>query len=176
MYSFCKKSAFTLLELVITLTVIAILCMIALPHYHDIRERQEVGQLLSLIRQNVNLSKSLASAHHTKIVICSSANLSTCEDNQWHKGMIIFMDLNQNHALDPHEPIQKIIKTDIQYGSFQWKGGIVNSHTITFQNDSGLPRGSQGSFHYCSFNHPKNNRSIVVSPMGHTRIEVKNDC
>ena len=176
MYSLCKTHAFTLIELLVTITILAIISMIAIPHYHQFRERQEVAQLLTTIRQHVNLSKSLASTYHTQIVICSSSNATKCENNQWHKGMIIFSDLNQNKTLDSNEPIQKTVITDMKYGSFQWNGGAANPNSITFQNDSGLPRGSQGNFMYCSLKHPANHRYIAISPMGHTRIQTTTSC
>lgn len=176
MYSFCKENAFTLLELIITVSILAILAMITLPQYHQFKEHQEAAQLLTLIRQNVNLSKSLANTHHNQIVICSSTNATTCENNQWNKNMIVFMDLNQNKMLESNEPIQKIISIDMKYGAFQWHGGVSNPNTITFQSDSGLPRGSQGHFTYCSFNHPENHRQIVIHQMGHTRLEATASC
>lgn len=176
MYPFCKDRAFTLLELVITIAVLAIITSIALPSFHSFRENQEVSQLLPSIRQYVNFSKSVASTQHTQIVMCSSSNSDQCDNSQWEKGIIIFSDLNNNKKRDATETIYKKVLTEIKYGTLTWSGGATNLNTITFQSDSGLPRGSPGSFYYCSFKHPQNHRYIPVSPMGHTRIEDTTKC
>ena len=176
MYIFCKESAFTLLELIITIAIVAIIISIALPSFHHFRAQQEVSQLLTTIRQNVNLSKSLATSYHNNIVMCSSSNLTNCENDQWNKGFIIFNDTNNNKQRENNELLHKVIKTDFRYGNLRWNGGSVNSKSIIFQGDTGLPRGSQGNFTYCSFNHKENHRYIPLSPMGHTRIETISSC
>ena len=176
MYSICKNKAFTLVELVITIAILAIITLFAAPFFDRYREQHELSQLLPMIRQQVNLAKNTAHSQHSQIVICSSSNLQTCEDDQWQAGMIIFSDLNHNKKFDTGEPIQNALATDLKYGSLTWDGGFANLSTITFQSDTGMPRGSNGSFKYCSFNHTENNRSIPISPMGNTRIENTSKC
>lgn len=108
--------------------------------------------------------------------MCSSSDSQQCADHQWDKGIIIFSDVNKNKQRDASEIIYKKILTDIQYGTLAWKGGASNIETITFQSDTGLPRGSSGAFYYCSFKHPHNHRYIPISQMGHTRIEHTTKC
>ena len=176
MYPNCKECGFTLIELIVTITILAIIVSIALPSYHSFMERQEHSQMLALIRNSSNLAKNLAVTHHQQIVICTSENLSTCSNNQWNKGMLIFTDQNNNKTLDPNEMIHQKLKTNLKYGNLKWDGGVANPNTLTFMGDTGLPRGSQGSFHYCSLKTAQNNTRYVVNQMGHVRAEVSNKC
>lgn len=176
MYIYCKESAFTLFELVVTMTILAIITVIALPHIHNFKERQELSKLLPMIQQHVSLAKNAATTYHTDVVICGSESLMACQNNQWHKGFIVFSDLNKNKKIDENEKILSALETDFKYGEFTWRGGIVNLHTITFKGDSGMPRGSQGAFYYCSYNSSDKHRYLPISNMGHTRIENIKSC
>ena len=176
MYPNCKECGFTLIELIVTITILAIIVSIALPSYHSFMERQEHSQMLALVRNSTHLAKNLAVTHHQQIVICASENLNTCSNNQWDKGMLIFTDQNNNKTLDPNEMIHQKLKTNLKYGNLKWDGGVANPNTLTFMGDTGLPRGSQGSFHYCSLKTAQNNTRYVVNQMGHVRAEVSNKC
>lgn len=176
MYSDCKARAFTLIELLIIITIISIITMIALPFFHSFREKQELNQLHPLIRQHVLLAKNTAQVYQSRVVMCSSSNLSQCETNQWNKGILIFSDLNNNKQIDEGEKTHQVTRTEFKYGLLTWNGGATSPNVISFQGDSGLPRGSPGGFYYCSFNNTANHRYIPISLMGHTRIENISRC
>lgn len=170
MYFICKEQAFTLIELIITIAVLAILTSIAIPSYHHYMEYQEYNGLLSMIRSHINLSKNYAVLYHNQVTICSSSDFRSCENNQWDKAMLIFSDQNHNKKLDADEQLYTVMITNLKYGSLKWKG-FGDPNSISFMGDTGLPRGSQGSFYYCSFNTPKNSTRFILSPMGHLRTE-----
>lgn len=176
MYSNCKEIGFTLIELIVTIAVLAILIIITLPSYHSYMERQEHQRLLPLVRNITQLSRNLAVTHHQQIVICSSQDLDICADNQWSKGVLIFTDQNTNKRRDTTEMVHEKLKTNLKYGHLKWSGGIANPNSVTFMGDTGLPRGSQGSFHYCSSKTSQNNTRYVVNQMGHVRAEPSNEC
>ncbi len=176
MYLDCKHRAFTLLELLIIIAIISLIAMIAVPNFHSFREKQEVSQLHSLILQHVQLAKNTAKVYQTPVVICSTTNMIQCENDQWNTGMLIFSDLNNNKRIDPSERVHQITQTNFKYGSLRWDGGASSPQMITFQGDTGLPRGSPGSFYYCSFQNNDHHRRIPISPMGHIRIENISTC
>lgn len=172
MYFICKEQAFTLIELIITIAILAIITSIAIPSYQNLMQQQEYNRLLSIIKNHIDLSKNYALLYHNQIVICSSSDLLSCENNQWHKGMLIFSDLNNNKKLDSDELVHMIVQTNLRYGSLRWNGNVANPHSISFKKSSGLPQGSQGSFYYCSFKSAHKNTRFVLSPMGHMRTEL----
>lgn len=176
MYSYCKHQAFTLLEMLIIMTIMAIIVMIAVPSFHNIRESQELTTLFPTIQQNVNFARNTAQSFHTNTVMCSSSSMLQCETNQWNKGILIFSDINKNKTIDENEIIHASIQTHLKYGNLKWNGGATSPNIVTFQGDSGLPLGSFGHFSYCSFNKSQNNRYIPLSPMGHIRIENNGNC
>lgn len=171
MYFICKESGFTLIELIITLVILSILISISLPAYHQFRAQQEHSQLLPTLRNLINLSKNNAAIYHQHITICSSVNSIDCEYHQWNKNILVFSDPNKNNLKENTEQLHSQLKMDLNYGELTWHGNATHGNTIAFQGDTGLPRGSQGSFHYCSFSSPDKNTRYVVNEMGHIRTE-----
>ena len=176
MYSYCKERAFTLFELMITIIIFAIIAAIAIPYFHKIKENQELSNIFPLIQQHVNIAKHAAVIYHNDTIICGSSSLDSCENNQWNKGLIVFLDINKNKKLDLNEKILAKTKNDFKYGNLKWNGNVSNLQTVTFKGDSGMPRGSQGAFYYCSYNVSENHRYIPISHMGQVRSEVIKSC
>lgn len=176
MHHYSIQKAFSLFELIITISVLAIIACIALPSFHNFREQQEVSKIFPTLRQNIQLAKTLAASFHNQIVICSSNDAKNCLNDQWAQSLIIFSDLNRNKQLDQNEPVHQRSTFDLRYGQLRWKGGTTNLNTLTFQRDNGLPRGSAGAFYYCSFDHPDHDLYIAMNNMGNTRVEKTNSC
>ncbi len=176
MYLYCKQRAFTLTELIVTIAVLAIIVMFALPYYHKLKENQEVTQVYSFLKQHIILAKNHASTSHNAVVMCSSEFLNRCEINQWHKGILLFTDLNNNQSIDNNEPIIASMKTDLRYGSLKLKNNSTTTNTIIFRGDTGLPRGAMGGFHYCSFNNSKNYKYFPVGQMANTQMKDTGVC
>ena len=171
MYFYCKESAFTLIELIVTIAVLAIITTLALPHFRHFQAKQEAENVNSLIRQHINSAKSIASVHHLKTIVCSSNSSHLCADNQWNSGIIIFGDKNNNKQIDLDEKVYSQVETNLHFGKLTWKGSSSSDSELTFQGDTGLPRGAPGSFIYCSQDHTSLNKRFNISRMGHVRPE-----
>ena len=83
----------------------------------------------------------------------------------------MFSDHNNNEQVDSNERIHSTVAMQLNYGSLKWVGGFSSRKILTFQGDTGAPRGASGSFHYCSRHDSQLNKRIVIAPMGHTRDE-----
>ena len=171
MYFYCKTRGFTLIELIVTFAVLVIIATLAVPTYQDLKARQELKTVTSVIKQFVSSAKSNAVIYHSIIVVCSSSNLTQCTNDQWNTGVIMFSDQNNNEKVDSNERIHSTVSMQLNYGSLKWVGGFSSRKILTFQGDTGVPRGASGSFHYCSRHDSQLNKRIVIAPMGHTRDE-----
>lgn len=166
--------AVTLLELVIVLAIAAIISIIALPYYHDMMAKREQNKVKTLIIQSLKTSRIQAQLLHSNVVVCPSQDYSQCENNQWNSGLIIFHDSNNNRRIDGHDVILESISLELRYGNLSWRGAL-SAPSIRFNAQQGLPIGSNGSFYYCNL-HSSDHIRIVLSKMGHTRIEHPSTC
>ncbi|CAB1209893.1 GspH/FimT family pseudopilin [Acinetobacter bouvetii] len=171
---FEQKNGFTLVELIVTLAVLVILIAFAIPYFHEIMAKQEVRHFTNKLISNIQFAKSQATLHHSNVVLCPSQNKLNCQSNQWNSGFIVFLDHNKNRLVDTNEQIISTETTDLKYGNLDWRG-TLSIPSLTFQAENGLPIGSNGSFYYCSLSAQPHNK-LVLSPMGHTRIETPANC
>lgn len=168
-----KSPGFTLMELTITLAILMIMFTLALPLYHQFMASMELKNTPQLLTIHIQKAKYDAILRHKSVVLCPSVDLSICNSN-WHTRLISFVDTNHNLQRESDEEILTNIELNHHYGSLKFqKFGKLNS--IVFQGDTGLPRESNGSFTYCSYNQLKNFK-LVLSKMGHVRLEELQNC
>ena len=166
--------AFTIVELIICIAMIAILVSIALPYFHEYRSKQEAQNIPIKLSQINRYARSQAAVFHQNIVICPSQDSLSCQANQWNKNMLVFIDKNKNRQVDVDEQILHIDALNLKYGNLSWRG-TLSLPSVTYQAHTALPIGSNGSFYYCS-THLSNQQRIVLSKMGHIRIESLSSC
>ena len=164
-----QKKGFTLVELIVTLAVLAIMTSIALLYFHETMAKQEIKNITHKLISSIQLAKSHAAIHHTNVVICPSQNRVNCQASYWNSGFIVFLDVNKNRQVDTGEKIIDTQSTELKYGNLDWRG-TLSIPSLTFQASNGLPNGSNGSFYYCS-TYQQTHYKILLSRMGHTRIE-----
>ena len=169
----CKPSGLTIIELIISLCILSILALLAIPTLQDIFHRAEAKYVQQTFSSAIQLGKIKAITQRQYIVICASADLSRCQNNQWNKGIIMFTDLNKNRVLDQDEQIIWSQHTQLKYGHLTW-ASFGTPHLITFSERNGLPIDSNGSLTYCSHTH--HHFKWVLSKMGHTRVESIANC
>lgn len=167
--NFKKYDGLTLFELIFTISILAILYIVAVPYYHNFKAKQEAQSIPILLQQHLTQAKYLALTHRNNLVICPSSTLEQCEQDQWNRGFIMFLDNNQNKSIDENERIIMKHQTNVTYGDLAWKGSLRSS-SITFQGDTGLPRGSIGSFYYCSSSLDLQHR-VILNMVGGIRKE-----
>ena len=166
--------AFTIVELIICIAMIAILVSIALPYFHEYRSKQEAQNIPIKLSQINRYARSQAAVFHQNIVICPSQDSLSCQANQWNKNMLVFIDNNKNRQVDAGEQILHIDALNLKYGNLSWRG-TLSLPSVTYQAHTALPIGSNGSFYYCS-THLSSQQRIVLSKMGHIRIESLSSC
>lgn len=95
------SDGFTLLELMVTLAVSAVLAMIAAPSFDALLSSSARTAALTNINGDLRFARGGAVSKSRDVVICASADGSTCSaSTTWDTGWIVFTDLNGNGAPD----------------------------------------------------------------------------
>ncbi len=84
---------FTLLEVLVTLAVAAVLLGIAVPSYRSVVVRNSIAANVNEFVAGLNFARSQAVTRGRKVQICSSSNQQSCNGgSDWSGGWVIFVD------------------------------------------------------------------------------------
>ncbi|HEV2110252.1 MAG TPA: GspH/FimT family pseudopilin [Gammaproteobacteria bacterium] len=87
-----KQSGFTLLELLITMVVGAVLMAIAIPNFRITIQNNRLSTQLNTLLSGMIYSRSEAIKRNTDVVICASSDQQTCSGSitGWTNGWIVY--------------------------------------------------------------------------------------
>jgi type IV fimbrial biogenesis protein FimT len=92
---------FTLIELMVTIAVLAILLGIAVPSFNDVALGSKLGSYANNLVASTNVARSEAIKRNTTVVLCVSANGTSCAaTGGWEQGWIAACKTTDNIACD----------------------------------------------------------------------------
>lgn len=95
-----KYSGFTLIELMVTLMVAAILVGVAIPSMSNFLNEQSLVSDVARLKSALSFARSEAITRSAGISVCASTDGATCSGGDWADGWIVFRDQNGNMAPD----------------------------------------------------------------------------
>lgn len=166
---------FTLVELVVTLTVGIILLALAVPSLQNLIQNNRISAATNDLFTAINLARSAAIKRGTRVTICKSGVDNVCADaNGWQQGWIVFADPDSNAVytaesedlLRVREPIGGNVvitgNANVEdYISYVARG---NSELV-----SGFPQ--NGTITVCDHRSGDFGRNLVLSRSGRIRVE-----
>ena len=98
MFNLPKSSTgYTLLELMITLTVAGILMGVAVPSFTSVIDSNRLTTYANDLVTSLNFARSEAIKRNLRVSLCKSSTGSSCNiSNNWAQGWIVFTDPNNN--------------------------------------------------------------------------------
>ena len=159
-----SKSGFTLIELMLTLTVLAILIGLAAPAFHDFQQRQRIVSVTNELVAHINLARMNAVTRAEVTIVCPSSDGRNCSGgNRWEQGWIVFRDADRNGQVDH--------TAEVLRAGAGMSGLILDSagrNRIRYQPE-GTAGGSNLTIKVCDRNHPEHARAVIVSNPGRPR-------
>lgn len=92
-----KQTGFTLIELIITVTILGIMAAIAVPNYSSFINRNQQSSAYNNLVGMISLARLEAVKRSQVVTLCISSNQTTCDATtaeDWNAGWIVFSDLN----------------------------------------------------------------------------------
>lgn len=99
---------FTLVELMVTISIVAILGSIALPSFSAIMTKQRLSSENTNLMLDFVLARSEALTRATRVTVCQSANGATCSTGGWETGRVVFVDRTTVGSIDAGDEILKV--------------------------------------------------------------------
>jgi type IV fimbrial biogenesis protein FimT len=100
-----NRRGFTLLELLVALSVAAILANLSYSAFTGIIARQQQSVTVSGIRQLLRYTRYQAVSRQQKITLCALDEREKCQKTWSRRRITVFDDINSNHQLDTGEEI-----------------------------------------------------------------------
>ena len=164
---------FTMVELMITLAVAAIMLALSVPSLKRITH----NNLLVTSSNDLSASLSHARAEALKarrnVRICPTSNNTSCStSSQWADGWLMFVDLDGNSLPQASELIELGAALD---GRVSLTASTAFQQWIQFRPSGAAigSAGNSGSFSVCSGDYPEISRLVGISAVG--RVTTKKD-
>lgn len=160
-----RNTGFTLIELMLAISIAAVLVTLALPAMHDLQQRQRIDATANDLVAHINLARQHAVLQREFAVICPSLDGNGCSgDNRWEHGWIVFRDPDRNRQPDGPDDILRV-------GSAV-EGLTIDSagRTRIRYKPSGASPGTNLTIKLCDPADAANARAVVVSNPGRPRV------
>ena len=105
------QRGFTIIELMITITVLGILLGVAVPSFLDtVRNNRLITQNNEFIG-TLNYARSEALKRSGSVSVCASTDQATCSGaTNWTTGWVVFNDANANGTLDAGDGVNPLLQ------------------------------------------------------------------
>ncbi len=97
------SAGFTLIELMLALTILAILLGVAGPSFLEAQRNVVISGQANDLHADLALARSEAVKRNQAVMLCASSNQTTCGGLTWAQGWMVFADANGNGAWDAAE-------------------------------------------------------------------------
>lgn len=167
-----SQRGFTLLDLISTISIAAVLTTTAIPAFSGLVQRNRITTEINTFVAHLHYARSEAIKRTTRVVMCRSADgLSCARTEGWHKGWITFADTNANRELDASE-------SPLRVEAGEDNGIIITSgqrRRVVYQA-TGFSPGTNGTYTFCDPDHPEWAKAVILSNTGRPRLsETKPD-
>lgn len=160
--SICSKDSrrhdeygFNLVELIVTVAILAIIATIATPYILSLLARMEARRIAGQIDTTLILAKAESHIRRQDLLVCLSNNGGLCHRDSF-KQLLLFSDKNNNNNFDAGiDDLLEEQALNPKYSTLYLRVGN-NRHYTKFWGDSGSPRGHFGHIKYCptsTYNH-----------------------
>lgn len=161
---------FTLLELLVTISIAAILMSIAIPSFNSQRERSLVTGASNDLLADILLARSEAVKRSTRVTVCTSSNMTSCGGASWADGWIIFQDPDNTGG--PTAATDLIGAKEKSASGVTFTGDAKVGTSISYIS-TGRARSIAGGLQDGTFSVKKGayENQIVISPTGKPKVE-----
>lgn len=159
-----RTTGFTLIELMVTIAVLAILTALAFPSFQGTLRSNRIATTTNELLASISMARSEAIRSTQGGGVCSSTDGKAC-GGDWNSGWLVWTDSNGNEKLDGTEPVIRYVQPKARL--------LVSGSATLIAFDS---RGRSASGKQDISLQPEGDiaepaRCLRISPAGQTHIE-----
>jgi len=165
-----STSGFTLLELIVAISIAGILMAMAIPSFNNVIRNNRLTTYANELVTSLNLARSEAVKRGVSVSVRKSSSVTGCTPTYWNTcGWNVFVDNDEDGILDTGE---EVLRT---YPALPAPFTLAGSNTnfvnfVRFKADG--TSNTFGSFAVCAEATPKpyTSKLIIIRPLGRIRI------
>lgn len=157
LFSKTKALAFSMLELIITITIITILIGVSVASFSTLINKNKIIAGSNRIVAGLVLARSEAITRNAEVIFCKSKDHQTC-GGDWSDGQIV---------TTKETKLIRVIYLAIP-ARLTWSGSLGKNEAIIF-TPSGATLGQQGTFEYCPLASHGDGIAIILEQTGRIR-------
>ena len=162
-----SPAGFTLIELMITAAIVAILVAAAVPAMGEFLERNRSNAVIRELRTLVALARENAVHHGCHTVACPSDDAASCSANQ-QAPLIVFSDCNRNRTIDDSDRLYRVMRPLPQGSRLRWSFSAGRRYIQ--MTPRGHTNSTFGTLTYCpASGEEKHARLLIISRTGRAR-------
>ncbi len=160
-----KHAGFTLIEMIVTVTIMAILATTAVPALTDLVRNARHRSAINDYWHAIFLARSEAIKRNSVVVICKSANGQQCHhgNNNWAHGWVVFenRDRDDPAQIDTDEPVLAVGNPKPE--------AFISSNRPSFDFRPFAQGKVNGTIVFCDARGDDRARAIIISHTGRPR-------
>ena len=160
----------TLIELLCTLSIIAIVSAIAMPDLSQLHRQTARRVVVNDFLHSLYLARHRAITLNQVVSICRSRDGAACENRSgnWQDGWIVF------HNIDRDQPAERDANETVIYQHSGWVGGDISSNRVSFSFRPAEQADVNGTIVFCDRRgDPNDARAIIISHVGRARVATR---
>lgn len=161
---------FTVIELLVTVAVFAIILTVGVPSFVDLIRNNRVATQANLFIGTLSVARSEAIKRGARVTLCKSGDQLSCTTaDDWAQGWLVFADANENASVDAGEAVIQVYQP---LEGTTLVGNTLVTDYISYVAD-GTTKKTDGGFQNgtVSLCRPPVGRSIVINKAGRVRVE-----
>ncbi len=163
----------SLFECLIAVVILATLAQLALPGLDRLLHHRQGSLVLQKVANSIYLARSAAARWNETVVLCPSTNGTGC-GGQWHDGVLVFVDRNDNQSPDSGEELLDAMRFEKLPGTLHWRA--FRSKPYLQITPLGFTRYQNGNFTWCDDNRsPASAHQLILNRTGRVRFAEDRD-
>lgn len=138
----------TLIELMVSMAIMALLVTIAYPHVMSWLAKSEANRIHRSLTSTLTQAKADSYIHRNDVIVCVTNQHGSCH-RDGDNSLLLFIDSNGNHDYD--STVDKLLYREdlkLRFGQVKLRVG-ARRHYVKFFGNTGTPRGYFGHIKYC---------------------------
>ena len=167
------EGGFTLVELLMVLVVGVILLTIGAPAFNDTVKNNRLVASMNALSGMLGSARAEAIAQRATVTICSSTDGAECDEDEWGKGWISFLDLDNDGEVEVDDGETVLRRANAVPGTISV--ALVGVTTVRYGSQGFATTGANSTFRLCDDRGDTHGRALLVSSTGRVSVATDTD-